>query len=190
MRENGFLEDQPGLGTVRDILAAQGQRADRHRDARRRRCATSSTTMKQLSDQPAPGRRAAASCAGSWPRSTCSAHLVTGRQDARLADRRAGRGRLRDGDARHEDRAAPGRARRREGRHRHRPRGGRRHRDEDRPHRFLARLPGKGASTPPPAIAAGPRRNGDTKGPATKAHKAKKSAKAPKRAKEKPRARA
>jgi cystathionine beta-synthase len=25
MRENGFLEDQPGLGTVRDILAAKGQ---------------------------------------------------------------------------------------------------------------------------------------------------------------------
>ena len=34
MRENGFLEDQPGLGTVRDILAAQeGQSADRHGDA-------------------------------------------------------------------------------------------------------------------------------------------------------------
>ena len=43
MRENGFLEDEPGLGTVRDLLARQAERAGRHGDARRRRCATSST---------------------------------------------------------------------------------------------------------------------------------------------------
>ena len=34
--------------------------------------------------------------------------LVTGRQDARVAHRRGGRGRLRDGDAEHEDRALQG----------------------------------------------------------------------------------
>ncbi len=44
--------------------------------------------------------------------------LVSRRQDARVAHRRGGRGRLRDRDAAHEDRAAPGRARRRQGRHR------------------------------------------------------------------------
>jgi cystathionine beta-synthase len=54
---------------------------------------------------------------------------------------------------------------------------------------FLARQPGKGASAPPPPLAAAARKNGDTRGPA-KATKAKKSAKAPKRGKEKARARA
>ena len=54
---------------------------------------------------------------------------------------------------------------------------------------FLARQPGKGASAPPPPLAAAARKNGDTKGPA-KPTKAKKSAKAPKRGKEKARARA
>ena len=60
-----------------------------------------------------------------------------GRQDARLAHRRARRERLRDGHPEHEDRAPPGRARRREGRHRRGRRRGRRHRHQDRPHRLL-----------------------------------------------------
>ena len=70
MRENGFLEDQPGLGTVRDMLAAQGAAADRHGDAgvqgaRRHR------DDEAAVDQPAPGRREGQAARHRRPRSTC-----------------------------------------------------------------------------------------------------------------------
>ena len=40
MRENGFLDEEPGLGTVRDLLAGQAEQ-HRHGAHRSMRCATS-----------------------------------------------------------------------------------------------------------------------------------------------------
>ena len=118
MRENGFLDEEPGLGTVRDLLARQAGEQRRHRRRRATRCATSSTTLKSLRHQPAPGRSRTASSAASSPRSICCATWSRAAGTLDSHHRRARRERLRDGHARHEDRAAAGRAERRQDRHR------------------------------------------------------------------------
>ena len=75
MRENGFLEEAPGIGTVRDIL--QGKRAivTAKPDAR---CATSCDQMKALGISQLPVVEIAARCAGSWPRWTSCARSSPG----------------------------------------------------------------------------------------------------------------
>ncbi len=117
MRENGFLEDAAGH-------RHRARRAGRPREASARGHRVADATlrdviaqMKAHGDQPAPRRRRRQAARHRRRGRPLACHRLR-RQDARLADRRARRGRLRDGDAEHEDRASAGRARRREGRHR------------------------------------------------------------------------
>ena len=135
MRENGFLEDTPGLGTVRDILASRESRplVTARPDARLRDVIAlmKSTSISQL---PVVDARQAL---GHRRRGRRAPRARLGRQDAGLDHHRSRRRRLRHGDAEHEGRALAGSPFRRQGRHRRGRRPRRRHRDPHRSHRLL-----------------------------------------------------
>ena len=62
MRENGFLDEEKGLGTVRDLLARQAKRQRRHRDADAK-VRDVIDTHEAARHQPAPGASRTASSA-------------------------------------------------------------------------------------------------------------------------------
>ena len=69
MRENGFLDDEPGLGTVRDICSRAQDRTKVVTATPTRQVRDVIATHEGARHQPAPRRRRAASCAASSPRS-------------------------------------------------------------------------------------------------------------------------
>ncbi len=194
MRENGFLEDQPGLGTVRDILAAKGQSAivtatpaSKVREV--------IATMKRLSISQLPVVEKG-KLRGIVAEVDLLRHLVTGMKtlDSAIGDLAEGDYATVTLDTKVELlQAALADAKVAIVTDREEVRGIVTKIDLID---FLAKQPMKGASTPPPALA--PRKNGHAKeakrtakgDKSDKATKATKSAKPAKRSKEKARARA
>ncbi len=84
MRQNGFLDEEKGLGTVRDLLAGKPQAAGGASTPRlEREGRRGDRDPEEARDQPAPGARGRRSCAGWFTRSTVAAPRVR-EQGARL----------------------------------------------------------------------------------------------------------
>ena len=113
---------------------SQGKPATSSARAPATKCATSSPRSSRSASASSRSSRTASSAASS-PRSI-SCVTSSRRGHARFRHRRPHRERLRDGDARDQDRALAASAHRRQARHRHRARSGGRARHQDRSHRF------------------------------------------------------
>jgi cystathionine beta-synthase len=197
MRENGFLEDQPGLGTVRDILEAKGVEANGRSEIVSATPASKVrdviATMKELSISQLPVVEKG-KLRGIVAEVDLLRHLVTGSKtlDSAIGDLAEGDYATVTLDTKIELlQAALADARVAIVTDREAVKGIVTKIDLID---FLARQPGKGASTPPPALTAGrgPKNGHDKPSAGKKSAKrgAAKASKGAKRGKEKPRARA
>jgi cystathionine beta-synthase len=188
MRENGFLEDQPGLGTVRDILEAKGRSeivtatpSSKVRDV--------IATMKRLSISQLPVVEKG-KLRGIVAEVDLLRHLVTGSKtlDSAIGDLAEGDYATVTLDTKIELlQAALADAKVAIVTEREAVKGIVTKIDLID---FLARQPGKGATLPPPPLVPRASKNGHEKNAAAGGKKGKKPVKVAKRAKEKPRARA